>query len=71
MKKRERLLITDWHILRSWEKGIALGAIIGALIIIPLSFIFNKPDNIYFLPLVFIICILIIAIIFHYSTQKK
>ena len=56
MKKRKKIIITDWHVLPLWGKGLAIGAITGAILMIPASLLLYIHQNFIFAPLaVFII----------------
>jgi hypothetical protein len=57
--------IKDWYILPSWGRGLAIGTIIGAILMIPAAFLVT---NYYTLPipfLVLLICSLTGAITTH------
>ena len=36
---KKRIIIKDWYILPAWGRGLAIGVIIGALLMIPSAFI--------------------------------
>ena len=39
---KKQLIIPDWYILPNWAKGLAIGAIIGAILMILLSLTIKK-----------------------------
>lgn len=64
MQKRINSLIRvkDWHIIPYWARGLAIGAIIGCILIIFFSFSFknlNSETLLFIPPTLLIICIII------------
>jgi hypothetical protein len=51
MKLRiKRRIITDWYVLPQWGKGLAIGAIIGSILMIPLAFLTNISPKYVYIP---------------------
>jgi hypothetical protein len=51
----KRITIKDWYILPSWGRGLAVGAIIGSILMIPSAFLVK---NYYTLPIPFLILVI-------------
>jgi len=39
---KRRIIVKDWYIIPAWGRGLAIGAIIGALLMIPSAFIIKS-----------------------------
>ena len=55
MKISKIIKIKDWYILPSWGRGLAIGTIIGAILMIPSAFLIK---NYYTIPIPFLILLL-------------
>ena len=51
----KKVVVKDWYILPSWGRGLAIGTIIGALLMVPSAFLVK---NYYTLPIPFIILLM-------------
>ena len=55
---KKRIIIKDWYVLPSWGRGLAVGAIVGSILMIPLAFLVR---DYYTLPIpfaVFLACLI-------------
>jgi len=57
--------IKDWYILPSWGRGLAIGTIIGALLMIPSAFLVKNPYTLPIPFLILLICTITGVIITH------
>ena len=54
---KKRIKIKDWYTLPSWGRGLAVGAIVGAILIIPSAFLVKSYVTIPIPFIVFISCL--------------
>ena len=40
---KKKIIIKDWYVLPAWGRGLAIGTIIGALLMIPSAFFVKGP----------------------------
>jgi len=59
----KKVIIKDWHIIPSWARGLALGAIIGAILLIISLFFIDYSLNLEFIPIILLTCIILGTII--------
>jgi len=64
---KKRVIIKDWYILPSWGRGLAIGIIIGAILMIPSALLVK---NYYTLPIPFLI-LLICSLTGAITTRNK
>ncbi|MBT6689940.1 hypothetical protein HN903_04795 [archaeon] len=64
---KKLIKIKDWYILPSWARGLAIGTVIGSILIIPTAFLVKN----YFTLLIPMIILLTCSIIGMIITQKR
>jgi hypothetical protein len=40
---KKRVIIKDWYITPSWARGLAIGTIVGSILMIPAAFLVKSP----------------------------